>query len=82
MLSSNSTLVIHNLLYNDSSCPFSSNVKIDSVYSGTKTTYDTSLRPVVSITVNGMNTLPNCVGVEISGILETIKEFINQEVGR
>jgi len=54
VISSNSTLVIHNLLYNDSSCQFSSNVKIDSVYSGTTTTYGLALKPFVSITVNGI----------------------------
>ena len=76
VIASNNTLVIHNLQYNDSSCQFSSNVKIDSVYSGTATTYDISLRPVVSITVNGMNILPNCFGVEISGELETLIETL------
>jgi len=54
VISSNSTLVIHNLLYNDSTCQFSSNVKIDSVYSGTTSTYHIALKPAVAITVNGI----------------------------
>ena len=81
VISSNSTLVIHRLQNNDSSYQFSSNVKLDSVYSGTTSTYNIALKPVVSITVNGMNILPNCLGVEISGVLETLKEFIDHEVG-
>ena len=81
MISSNSTLVVHNLQYNDSTYQFSSKIKVDSVYSSTTTTYDTSLRPAVSMTVNGMNIVPNCFGVEISGVLERLKEFINREVG-
>ena len=62
VISSNSTLVVHNLQYNDSTYQFSSNIKVDSVYSSTTTTYDTSLRPAVSMTVNGMNIVPNCFG--------------------
>ena len=81
VISSNSTLVIHHLQYNDSSYHFSSHVKIDSVYSGTTSTYDFPLKPVVSMTVNGMNILPTCLGVEISGVLETLNEFINNEAG-
>ena len=69
MIPSNSTLVIHNPQYNDSAYHFSSNVKIDSVNSGRTSTYDIALNPVVSITVNGMNILPNFLGVEISATL-------------
>ena len=79
--SANSTFVIHDLQYNDSSYQFSSNVKIDVLFSGRTSTYDFPLKPVVSIAVNGMNVLLNCFGVEISGVLETLKVFINHEVG-
>ena len=65
--SANSTFVIHDLQYNDSSYQFSSNVKIDVHFSGRTSTYDFPLKLVVSITVNAMNILPNCFGVEISG---------------
>ena len=54
VISSNSTLVIHGLQYNDSSYPFSSNVKVSSdIGAGpVPNTYD--LKPIVAITVNGM----------------------------
>ena len=62
MISSNSALVIHDLQYNDSSYQFSSNIKVDSVLSG-----DFTLKPVVSITANGMKIFSICLGIEISG---------------
>ena len=55
VISSNSTLVIHDLQYNDSIYQFSSNVKVDLVFSGKTSTYDFHLKPIVSITANGMN---------------------------
>ena len=54
VISSNSTLVIHNLQYNDSTYQFSSYVTVDvDVGAGFRTNKYT-LRPAVSITVNGM----------------------------
>ena len=71
--SANSTFAIHDLQYNDSSYQFSSNVKIDVLFSGRTSIYDFPLKPVVSITVNGMNIWPNCVGVEIRGGIRNIE---------
>ena len=56
VISSNSTLVIHGLLYNDSSYQFSSNVIITLTSGGGSPAGSTyNLKPIVSITVNGMN---------------------------
>ena len=55
VISSNSTLVIHNLPYNDSTCQFSSNVTLD-INTGRSILLDGyNLKPVVSLTVNGMS---------------------------
>ena len=55
VISSNSTLVIHNLQYNDSTYEFSSSVSVDSDGGGGAKSNIFFLKPVVSITVNGMN---------------------------
>ena len=55
VISSNSTLVIHGLQYNDSTFQFSSNVKVDINAGGVTSTYNYHLKPVVSIAVNGMS---------------------------
>ena len=55
MISSNSTLVVHNVQFNDSNYQFSSNVIVNSVSGSTRSVYDFNLKPVVSITVNGMS---------------------------
>ena len=55
VISSNSTLVIHNLQYNDSTYQFSSNVTVDGIVGSTGSVYYFNLKPVVSITVNGMS---------------------------
>ena len=56
VISSNSTLVIQQLQYNDSTYQFSSIVYVDSNLGGSIGTNTYNLRPVVSITVNGMST--------------------------
>ena len=56
MISSNSTLVIHGLQYNDSAYQFSSYVNLDLDVGAGAVTNKYTLRPVVSITVNGMRT--------------------------
>jgi len=54
VISSNSTLVIHNLQYNDSKYQFSSYVTVDAdLGAGARSTIN-NLRPVVSIKVNGI----------------------------
>ena len=54
VISSNSTLVVHNLHYNDSTYNFSSYVRVDAdLGAGAKATRS-NLRPVVSIKVYGM----------------------------
>ena len=55
VISSNSTLVIHNLQYNDSTYQFSSSVSVDSDVGGGAVTNIFVLKPVVSITVTGMS---------------------------
>ena len=55
VLSSNSTLVIHGLQYNDSTCTFSSSVSVDMNAGGGAVTNIFVLKPVVSITVTGMS---------------------------
>ena len=55
VMQSNNTLVIHRIQYNDSINQFSSNVKVDSNIGGAIVTANYELKPVVSITVNGMN---------------------------
>ena len=55
VISANSTFVIHDLQYNDSTYPFSSIVKVDSDGGGGAVTNTFVLKPVVSVTVNGMN---------------------------
>ena len=55
VMQSNNTLVIHRIQYNDSIYQFSSNVKVDSNIGGSVLTNSYSLKPIVSITVNGMN---------------------------
>ena len=54
MISSNSALVIHGLQYNDSTYQFSSYVNVDLDAGAGFSTNKYTLRPVVSITVNGM----------------------------
>ena len=55
VISSNSTLVIHGLQYNDTSYQFSSNVKVSLTIDGKKTLRVKELKPLVSINVTGMN---------------------------
>ena len=55
VISSNSTLVIHDLQYNDSTCTFSSSVSLDIDPGGGAVTTVYVLKPVVSITVTGMS---------------------------
>ena len=57
MISSNSKLLIRDLQYNDSNYQFSSNVIVDSIAGITRSFYDFKLKPVVSITVNGMSAI-------------------------
>ena len=57
VISSNSTLVIHGLQYNDSTYQFSSSVSVDiDIGAGVSPTIN-NLRPVVSIKVNGMRSV-------------------------
>ena len=59
VISSNSTLVIHGLQYNDSSYQFSSNVKVN-VNRGAGPVLNTfELKPNITITVNGMKNFEN-----------------------
>ena len=55
VISANSTLVIHGLQYNDSTYQFSSSVSVDVDAGGGVVTTKSVLKPVVSITVNGMS---------------------------
>ena len=55
VMQSNDTLVIHRIQYNDSIYQFSSNVKVDSNIGGAILSNSYELKPIVSITVNGMN---------------------------
>ena len=55
MIPSNSTLVIHELQYNDSTYQFSSYVNVDLDVGAGPRTNKYTLVPVVSITVNGMS---------------------------
>ena len=56
VISSNSTLVIHGLQYNDSKYIFSSTVRVDTdPISGGAALHNFSLTPIVSISVNGMS---------------------------
>ena len=55
VISSNSTLVIHGLQYNDSTFHFSSSVSVDIDAGGGAKPSTYNLRPDVSITVNGMS---------------------------
>ena len=57
MISSNSTLVIHGLQYNDSTYQFSSYVTLEIEYGAGTKTNKIDLKPIVSITVNGMITV-------------------------
>ena len=54
MISSNSTLVIRGLQYNDSSYQFSSNVKVTQDTGGGPVLYIYKLKPIVTMTVKGM----------------------------
>ena len=54
VISANSTFVIHGLQYNDSTYQFLSIVKVDTKFGGV-VTGNFDLKPVVSITVNGMS---------------------------
>jgi len=54
VISANSTLVIHGLQYNDSKYQFSSSVSVDVDVGGGAVTSILTLKPVVSITVNGI----------------------------
>ena len=54
VISSNSTLVIHNLQYNDSTYRFSSDVNVDiDIFAFEPVLHDFQLKPVVSLTVVG-----------------------------
>ena len=55
VISSSSTLLIYNLEYNDSTYYFSSSVSLDIDVGGGAVTNTFVLKPVVSITVNGMS---------------------------
>ena len=55
VISANSTFVIHGLQYNDSTYQFSSSVSVDIDAGGGAVTNIIVLKPVVSITVNGMS---------------------------
>ena len=55
LISSNSTLVIHDLRYNDSAYQFSSTVTMDLNLGAGFATNNYILMPVVAITVNGMS---------------------------
>ena len=55
VISSNSTLVIHDLQYNDSSYLFSSTVKVSLETGGRLVPYTYNLKPIVTITINGMS---------------------------
>ena len=55
VISSNSTLAIHGLQYNDSTYQFSSTVTVDVNLGAGFVTNNYDLVPVVSITVNGMS---------------------------
>ena len=55
VISANSTFVIHNLQYNDSTYQFSSSVSVDSDVGGGAITNIIALKPLVSITVTGMS---------------------------
>ena len=55
VISANSTLVIHGLQYNDSTYQFSSSVSVDVDGGRGAVTNIVVLKPVVSITVNGMS---------------------------
>ena len=58
VISSNSTLVIHGLQYNDSIYQFSSIISVDRNRSDGVVTKRYHLKPVVSITVNGKHLMP------------------------
>ena len=55
VISANSTIVIRDLLYNDSTYQFSSVVSVDLDAGGTISNSKFHLKPVVSIAVNGMS---------------------------
>ena len=55
VISSNNTLVIHNLQFNDSRYQFSSSVNINLDAGGGQETHVFDLKPVVSLTVDGTN---------------------------
>ena len=55
VISANSTFVIHGVQYNDSTYQFSSSVSVDIDAGGGVVTNIFVLKPVVSITVNGMS---------------------------
>jgi len=55
VISSNSTLVVHNLQYNDSTYQYSSSVSVDIDAGGGAVTSNFVLKPVVSMIVNGMS---------------------------
>ena len=58
VISSNSTLVIHDLRYNDSAFQFSSNVTLDIDLGAGPKSHIFRLKPIVSITVIGMQIDP------------------------
>ena len=53
MISSNSTLVIHNLQYSDSNCQFSSDVYVNINTGAGEVLHEFSLKPMVNLTVIG-----------------------------
>ena len=56
LISSNSTVVIHDLRYCDSECEFSSYVIVETDFGAGYKATQHILKPIVSITVNGMKT--------------------------
>ena len=61
VISSNSTLVIHNLQYNDSAYQFSSTVKVDIDPGDLARTNEVCLKPIVSLIVTGKKTEPRLI---------------------
>ena len=55
VISANSTIMIRDLHYNDSTYQFSSVVTMDADIGGVTSNYNYHLKPVVSIEINGMS---------------------------
>ena len=54
VISSNSTLVIHRLEYNDSNYRFRSNIEVDTIIGAVHKQNTFKMKPVVSVSVHGM----------------------------